>query len=414
MAEPGRPLVGIAAPETSELAESVLESGGEPLEIPFPGAPLEWGVALCREWTADALEVNLRTLSPEALLFDAPSPAGLAAALAAAVRTGLPAVCAASPQRNTFAAALAGLGALPLREDPAACAVRLAGEGRPRAGDLIEDFALANALRAGAAVGCGPEAFVHLAALAREAEVGGFDRMVRAIVPGAPGIARPDSPWLKEHGLPGLLARLGDDLHDTLTVCGRIREFLPPDPPSPPQDPPQGRFAFVEARASGAEALCSLPGEAGEPAGECSVYLSEKSAARAVRWERVEPGSIVVVVGCGPRGAPGLRRLDALEEAMQEAGFRVPVLTDGLAPEGAGGVWISAFTPESAAEGVIGRLRQGDFLRIDLERRAIRTSADPEAFARRDYFGTSRARGHGYASRYARSALPALDGASFG
>lgn len=407
--------MGVAAPETPELAESVLEAGGEPLEISLPGAPREWGVALCREWIADALEVHLRTLSPEALLFDAPSPAGLAAALAAAVRTGLPAVCAASsPRRDSLAAALAGLGALPLREEPAACAVRLAGEGRPRAGDLIEDFALANALRAGVAAGCGPEVIVHLAALAREAEVEGFGRMVRAIVPGAPGIARPDSPWLKEHGLPGLLARLGEDLHDTLTVCGRIRELLPPDPPPPPQDPPQIRFAFVEARASGAEALCSLSGEAGEPAGECSVYLSEKSAARAVRWERVEPGSIVVVVGCGPRGAPGLRRLDALEEAMQEAGFRTPVLTDGLAPEGAGGVWISAFTPESAAEGVIGRLRQGDFLRIDLERRAIRTGTDPETFARRDYFGTSRSRGHGYASRYARSALPALAGASFG
>lgn len=406
--------MGVAAPEGSGLAEAVLEAGGEPLELALPGAPPDWGVALSREWVADALEVRLRTLSPEVLLFDAPSPAGLAAAFAAAVRAGLPAVCAADPSGSTFAAALAGFGALPLREDPVACAVRLADGGRPRAGDLVESFALANALRAAAAMRCGPEVLVHLAALAREAEVQGFGRMARVIAPEVPGIAGPGSEWLKEHGLPGLLARLGDDLHDTLTVCGRLGEVVPQEPPPAPQDPPEDRFVFVEARASGAEALCSLPGEAEEPAGECSVYLSEKSAARAVRWERVEPGSLLVVVGCGPRGAPGLRRLDALEEAMREAGFRVPVLTDGLAPEGGGGTWISMFTPESAAEGVIGRLRQGDFLRIDLERRAIRTSADPERFARRDYFGVSRARGCGYAARYARSALPALDGAGFG
>ncbi|ABG03803.1 Dihydroxyacid dehydratase/phosphogluconate dehydratase-like protein [Rubrobacter xylanophilus DSM 9941] len=409
-----RPLVAVAAPEGAGLAEAVLEAGGEPLEVPLPAPPPEWGVALAREWAADALEVRLRTLSPGALLFDARSAAGLAGAFAAALRVGLPAVCA-SPPRGAFAAALAGLGARPLREEPAACAVRLAEEGRPRAGDLVESFALANALRAAAAMRCGPEAFVHLAALAREAEVQGFDRMVRVMVPDVPGIARPGSPWLRQHGLPGLLSRLGDDLHGgALTVCGRLEETLPPELPPPPEDPPAGRYVFVEARASGAEALCSLPAGAEEPAGECSVYLSEKSAARAVRWERVEPGSLIVVVGCGPRGAPGLRRLDALGEALREAGLRAPVLTDGLAPEGEGGTWVSMFTPESAARGVIGRLRQGDFLRIDLERRAIRTSADPEKFSRRDYFGASRARGYGYAARYARSALPALEGAGFG
>ena len=51
----------------------------------------------------------------------------------------------------------------------------------------------------------------------------------------------------------------------------------------------------------------------------------------------------------------------------------MPVLTDGLAPEDAAGIWISLFTPEATEGGVIGLLRDGDPLRIDLTEGRIRT-----------------------------------------
>ncbi len=48
-------------------------------------------------------------------------------------------------------------------------------------------------------------------------------------------------------------------------------------------------------------------------------------------------------------------------------------MTDGLAPEGVVGAWISLFTPEAAAGGVLSLLRDGDTLRIDLTEGRIRT-----------------------------------------
>jgi dihydroxy-acid dehydratase len=87
------------------------------------------------------------------------------------------------------------------------------------------------------------------------------------------------------------------------------------------------------------------------------------------------------------------------------------VMTDGLAPEDAVGIWISLFTPEAATGGVISLLRNGDVLRIDLAEGRIRTRAreidsrEPHEFS--DSAGTA------YAARYARTALPAFEGAGF-
>jgi dihydroxy-acid dehydratase len=88
------------------------------------------------------------------------------------------------------------------------------------------------------------------------------------------------------------------------------------------------------------------------------------------------------------------------------------VLTDGLAPEGAEGPWISLFTPEAADGGVLGLLRDGDTLRIDLAEGRIRTGA--REFTSRAPLEYPSGAGTAYAARYARNALPALDGAGFG
>src|SRR5215207_2475486 len=115
--------------------------------------------------------------------------------------------------------------------------------------------------------------------------------------------------------------------------------------------------------------------------------------------------------GVGRRGGPGLPRLDALGRSLEEAGLEVPVITDGLAPEDALGTWITLFTPEAAAGGVLGLLRDGDTLRIDLAEGRIRTKA--REFESREPTEFPNSTGTGYAARYARTALPALEGAGF-
>jgi dihydroxy-acid dehydratase len=123
------------------------------------------------------------------------------------------------------------------------------------------------------------------------------------------------------------------------------------------------------------------------------------------------------VAGCGPRGGPGLLRLDRLKQTLDDADLTetVPVLTDGLPPESVPGVWVSIATPEAAVGGIIGRLRDGDPLRLDLTEGLIRTGARPDELGRREPFMVSAySAGFGYAARYARTALSALEGAGYG
>jgi dihydroxy-acid dehydratase len=360
-----------------------------------------------REWTADVVEISYSGTDLDALLLDAVRPEELAGMLIAALRLDLPTICV-PPSGTPFSAALVALGLVPISGDTASTAVTIAESDEPRPRELVDNFSLANALRAGVAAGGGPELLVHLAAVAREAGVAGFSQMIRVLAPETP---EADPEWLQEHSVSGLLASLGDALHDVRTVAGNLKENLPPAPPPPGE---HSRLVLVRARTSGAEAVCRVRTGVTEAVGECRVFGSEEEAVLSVRRGEVGEGTILVVGGCGPRGGPGLLKLDALGRALREAGLEVPVLTDGLAPEDARGAWTSLFTPEAAEGGVLSQLQDGDSLRIDLVEGRIRTGVGAREFGIRDPREFPDRTGTAYAARYARTALPALEGAGFG
>jgi dihydroxy-acid dehydratase len=408
------PRIGVPFLEPSGHADAIHEAGGEPVPLRLLGAHPGGGVALVREWIADMVQVTYAHERLDGLLVAAEKPEELGGFVLAALRLSLPTVVA-PPSDGRLFAALAALGLAPLQSSPAEVALEGARAGRPRPLELIEGFSLANALRAACSLGGGPETIVHLSAIAREAAALGFDQMLRVLVPETLLLVEPCSPWVEEHGVAGLLAYLGEALNDTLTVEGGLREILPPPPPAPP--PSAGsRLVFIEGRASGTEALCRLSGSQREVAGECRVHRSEEVAVQAVERGSFDPGSLLVVGGCGPRGGPGLLRLDLLAQALRESGIeeRISILTDGLPPREAKGIWISLFSPEAAAGGVIARLRDGDTLRIDLTEGRIRTGIKAGELEGRDPPEFPEPDGAGYAVRYARSALPALEGAGFG
>jgi dihydroxy-acid dehydratase len=359
-----------------------------------------------REWIADLVEVSCSGGDLDALLLHADLPEEFAGMLVAALRLNLPTVCT-SPANPSFSAALVALGLAPGVGEPADVVVSLAERGRLHARGLTDNFSLANALRSGVAAGGGPELLVHLAALAREACVAGFDQMIRVLAPETPEVA-PE--WLRDHGVLGLLSSLGDTLHDVPTVTGNLKENLPPAPPPPCE---HARLVFIRARASGAEAVCRVRQGATQIAGECRVFGSEEGAVSGVRGGKAGNGVILVVAGCGPRGGPGLLRLDDLGRSLRETGLQVPVLTDGLAPQDAGGTWISLFTPEANEGGVISLLRDGDTLRIDLTEGRIRTGIGAREFESREPIEFPARADTMYAARYSRAAVPALDGAGF-
>jgi dihydroxy-acid dehydratase len=386
----------------------VREAGGEPvLGVGAPGRP-EGGGALAREWIADSAHISCAGWGPDALLVCYRDAEELAGLLLAALRLNLPTVFVPLGERLLDAVCCA-LGLAPLARDPAEVAVALARDGGPCARDLANSFSLANALRTGLAAGGGPGLLVHLAAIARESGVPGFVHMIRVLAPESPELVSPAAPKAAD-----LLSCIKDTLHDVRTVEGQLTQTLP----SPVARELQrgNSLSIVAGRSSGVEAVASAPTGASEVAGVCRVFDSEREAVEAIEAGRVVATELIVVRGCGPRGGPGLLRLDALARVLDERGPAqgIPVITDGLPPPGARGTWVSLFSPEAAAGGVIGRLRDGDDLRIDLREARIRTRMPARELEARDPYRASSPRGADYAARYARTALSALQGAGFG
>lgn len=402
------PLIGVS---TAEQAARVRDAGGEPLELHLPQARPAGGVALVREWVADIAGVFIETRDLDALLIDADDPAELVGLFLAALRLDLPTVVAR--RDNAYAAALTALGAGPLKGEAAGTVVEIAENREPCLGELVGNFSVANALRTGLSMGGGPELMVHLATVAREGDVSGFSRMLRVLTPETAEVVRPDSSWFQEQGIERLLAHLDDDLHDVPTVTGWLKDSLPSAPPAPEES---FRLVFVEGRASRSEAICRVPAGTEEVSGECRVFLSDEEAAQAVLDNDIEPGDLVVVGGYGPRGGPGLLKLEALGRALEEVDLAedVSVLTDGLPPNNASGSWISLMSPEAETSGMIGRLRDGDVLRMDLQEGRIRAGIKPTELRSREPYEATDNRDAGYVGRYARSARRALEGAGFG
>ena len=407
-----RPRVFVPVPSEALLSlDELMGAGVEPVVMGLPADLPAGGVALRREWVADWTEIFCANNEIDAMILGAEEPEILAGLLIAALRLDLPAV--ALPAMDPFPLAFAAMGFSPLHAGKAIeVAVGVAKAGQPRPRELVSTFSLANALRIGLSVGAGPELLVHLAALAREAGVSGFSRMLRVLAPEGSAVA--DHAWLREHGLAGLIAGLGRAVHDTPTVTGRLKESLPQEAPPLPEGDAQ-RLSFLHGRASGTEVVCRAYGATEEIAGECRVFVSEEEAVRAVKNGEVGEGHLLVVTGCGARGGPGLLALNGLGEALVEAGLHVPVLTDGLPPSNASGKspWISLFSPEAALDGVIGLLRDGDTLRFDLAGGRIRTAVSADDLESREPLVVPTLSSFGYAARYARTALPALEGAGF-
>jgi dihydroxy-acid dehydratase len=402
------PSIGVS---TTEAADRVRDAGGKPLEFDLPEARPDGGVALVREWVTDTVEILLGAEKPDALLIDADDPAELFGLFLAALRLDLPTVV--TRRDNVYSAALTALGAAPLNGDAAGTAVEVATSREPSLGELIGNFSVANALRTGLSMGGGPELIVHLSAIAREGDVSGFSQMLRVLTPETAEVALPDSTWFQEQGIGRLLSYLDDELHDVPTVTGWLKDSLPPAPPDPEES---FRLVFVEGKASRSEALCRAPVGTEVVAGECRIFLSDEEASRAVREGEIEPGNLVVVGGCGPRGGPGLLKLEALGQALEEMHLTesVAVLTDGLPPDVASGSWISLMVPEAEASGMIGRLRDGDELRMDLREGRIKAGIKPAEMRIREPYDATDTQDTGYAGRYARSARRAFDGAGFG
>ena len=106
--------------------------------------------------------------------------------------------------------------------------------------------------------------------------------------------------------------------------------------------------------------------------GRARVFASEREAIRAIKSRRddaVVAGDVIVLAGCGPAGT-GMEETYQLTSALKHLpwGKHVAVITDARFSGVSTGACIGHVGPEALAGGPIRRLRDGDFIRIEIDR----------------------------------------------
>lgn len=105
--------------------------------------------------------------------------------------------------------------------------------------------------------------------------------------------------------------------------------------------------------------------------GPARMFASEDAAIEAIKKEQVQPGDIMVLIGIGP-GA-GMPETYQVTSALKHVrgGDQIALITDGRFSGVSTGACIGHVSPEAWAGGPIGRLRDGDRLRIRIDTRTL-------------------------------------------
>lgn len=119
--------------------------------------------------------------------------------------------------------------------------------------------------------------------------------------------------------------------------------------------------------------------------GTAYVTESQDEAVADVLADKVKAGDIVIVRYEGPRGGPGMQEMLYPTSYIKSKGLGkiCALLTDGRFSGGTSGLSIGHVSPEAAAGGAIGLVRNGDKIRIDIPNRSIDVLISEEELADR-------------------------------
>ena len=117
--------------------------------------------------------------------------------------------------------------------------------------------------------------------------------------------------------------------------------------------------------------------------GPARIFESQESALKGILDGRVKDGDVVVIRYEGPRGGPGMQEMLSPTAAIQGAGIRAALVTDGRFSGGTRGLCIGHVSPEAAAGGPLAAVRNGDRICIDATQRTLELKIAPEEVAER-------------------------------
>ncbi|KYG09212.1 dehydratase [Sorangium cellulosum] len=105
--------------------------------------------------------------------------------------------------------------------------------------------------------------------------------------------------------------------------------------------------------------------------GPARVFGSEDAAIEAIKTGAVQPGDVMVLIGIGPGiGMPETYQITSALKHVKD-GHRIALVTDGRFSGVSTGACIGHVSPEAWAGGPIGRVRDGDRVRLRIDTRRL-------------------------------------------
>jgi dihydroxy-acid dehydratase len=119
--------------------------------------------------------------------------------------------------------------------------------------------------------------------------------------------------------------------------------------------------------------------------GTARVFESQDAAVDGILNGKVTAGEVVLIRYEGPRGGPGMQEMLYPTSYLKSKGLgkACALVTDGRFSGGSSGLSIGHVSPEAAEGGLIGLVRDGDLIAIDIPARSIRLEVEPAELERR-------------------------------
>ena len=119
--------------------------------------------------------------------------------------------------------------------------------------------------------------------------------------------------------------------------------------------------------------------------GPARVFDSQEDACEGILGGKVNAGDVVVITHEGPKGGPGMQEMlyPTSYIKSRHLGRECALITDGRFSGGTSGLSIGHISPEAAAGGEIGKIKDGDIIVIDIPSRSINVELTDEELAAR-------------------------------
>ena len=119
--------------------------------------------------------------------------------------------------------------------------------------------------------------------------------------------------------------------------------------------------------------------------GPAKVFDSQEAACEGILGGKVQSGDCVVITHEGPKGGPGMQEMLYPTSYIKSMhlGKECALITDGRFSGGTSGLSIGHISPEAAAGGNIGKIKDGDIIEIDIPSRSISVHLTDEELAAR-------------------------------